>query len=101
MISHIAPPPLYSSKPVRRFSYSPGSAVSARPSFSSTLPSSKSRLSPEPVDFLEKDKVKIEEQLDTNEACISFIGVEDEHSISKEPPLDLSKITGIEEYLKQ
>ena len=53
------------------------------------------------MDFLEKDIVKIEEELDTNEACISFIKVDDEFSISKEPPLDLSKITEIEEYLKQ
>ena len=58
--------------------------MSARPSFSSTLP--------EPVDFLENGKVKIKEQLDTTEADISLIEVKDDSSISKPPPLDLSKI---------
>ena len=100
-ISHIEPAPLYPSIPVRRYSFSPHSVVSPRPYFSSTLPSTKSRLSSEHVDFLEKDIVKIEEELDTNEACISFIEIEDEFSISKGPPLDLSKIKEIEEYLKE
>ena len=102
------PPPLYPTIPKRRNSYSPESMeVFARPSFSSTLPlpRSKSRSSSE-TGFLEKEYVKVEELNDKSETYLDYNkGMDDNiepfSGISKQPLLDFSRITEIEEYLSK